>query len=116
MTEQRVLVVDDVDLSARTVASLLEAAGFVVRWTRDLQDAIAVASSWRPATVFVDRWLGRTDGLASVDTLRRVLGATARLVILSGDEEPDKLPNGIDAWVRKPSSAATLLAAMGATS
>jgi DNA-binding response OmpR family regulator len=107
----RVLVVDDSQLSADTIATVLSRANHVVACVRCSADALDAAATWAPDVVLLDRRLPDADGLDIVPALRRPDG-TPRIVIMSGDPLPAAARPLVDDFVLKPAGARELLAAI----
>lgn len=102
---RRVLIVDDERDVAYSFASLLEALGYQVRYVYDGRAAIALASEFRPDTVFLDIGLPDMDGYAVSRRLRES-HPTVRVIALSGDpsEETSESAAFFDAFILKPGS------------
>lgn len=81
--ERSVLLVDDDERFATTLAAALTRRGWQVRIAHDTATALATARSALPAAAVVDLRLGAEDGLALIEPLRRLL-PEARLVVLTG--------------------------------
>jgi CheY-like chemotaxis protein len=113
----RVLVVDDDDNAAQSLALLLSTAGQEVRVANDGPAALAAVAEWAPQVVLLDIALPGMDGLELARQLRaRPGGAALRLVALTGLSEPaDRqrgLEAGLDAYLIKPASPEELLQAV----
>lgn len=81
--ERSVLIVDDDERFAATLAGALVRRGWRAHVAHDGAAALATARSDRPAAAVVDLRLGAEDGLALIEPLRRLLPA-AKLVVLTG--------------------------------
>lgn len=79
----RLLIVDDDEAVARTVAALAERAGASARWTRDADAFFATLDEWSPTHVAIDLVMPDTDG---VEVLRELAarGCRAAVIISSG--------------------------------
>jgi two-component system response regulator RegA len=78
-----VLVVDDDERFATTLAAALERRGWRTHVAHDTAAALAKARAAAPAAAVVDLKLGAEDGLALIAPLRRELPA-AKLIVLTG--------------------------------
>lgn len=106
----RILIVEDDETAAATVARVLERAGYEVRREASGSEATKTAASWQPACILVDRRLPDVDGLVVARRLRRA--AKARVVVMSGDPPLDRDVRGIDAYLLKPVDVRVLLGAV----
>jgi len=84
----RVLVVDDNVDAARTLAMVLESAGYEVRVAHDGHTAVDVAREFDPASAVLDIGLPGMDGYELADVLRRD-SAHIQLVALTGYGQPE---------------------------
>lgn len=78
-----VLLVDDDERFAATLAAALTRRGWRTHVAHDVATALATARSAMPAAAVVDLRLGAQDGLTLIEPLRRLLPA-AKLVVLTG--------------------------------
>jgi CheY-like chemotaxis protein len=112
---RRVLIVEDNEDAAETLADVLSLEGHHVQIARDGSSGIAMARALEPDVVLCDIGLPDVDGYAVARTLRGepALRAT-RLVALSGYAQPeDKLrarDAGFDGHVSKPPALGELSA------
>lgn len=68
----RIVVIDDDDDFAESLAKLLSLEGYDTRIAHDAASARAVLADWPADVALVDVRLGRDDGVALVDDIRRV--------------------------------------------
>src|SRR5712691_1513489 len=61
-SKPRILVVDDYTDGREMVAAYLASDGFQVIEARDGQEAIELATSWRPSIILMDLQMPRIDG------------------------------------------------------
>ncbi len=108
----RVLVVDDVEPSANTLALMLKSLGQQARTVYDGISALAAAAEFRPEVVFVDIAMPGMDGYEVAGRLRRILGEHSMLVALTGyGQQEDRrraLAAGFDHHLVKPTSVDAL--------
>ena len=111
---QTVLVIEDEELIAASVAARLSAEGFAVETAADGWQALALASHRRPAAVVLDLKLPRLDGEDVVDGLEMLYEAGVPIVVVSGApdvaEQAQRL--GATAWLRKPFASSELVAVL----
>jgi CheY-like chemotaxis protein len=116
---RQVLVVEDDDFTARTLALLLRSWGHQVRVARDGPEALEAARAQPPEVVFLDINLPTMSGLEvarrlqAEDALRRT-----RLVAITGDEGATQVlqaPQQFAQLLVKPVSATVLREALAAT-
>ena len=69
--DRGVLVVDDDQRFAITLAAALARRGYVAHVAHDAAAALATAASKQPSAAIVDLKLGADDGLALIEPLRR---------------------------------------------
>jgi two-component system response regulator RegA len=81
--QREVLVVDDDERFAVTLAAALARRGYVVHVAHDAAGALAVARTKEPDAAVVDLKLGADDGLALIEPLRRA-HPKMRIVVLTG--------------------------------
>ncbi len=116
---RRVLVVDDNEDAANTIAALLKASGHTVEIAYDGPSAIAKALRAQPEFVFLDIGLPVMDGFAVCARLRlepllrgaRIIAVTA----YAGDENRRKATEaGFDDYLVKPVDPRFLESLLGA--
>ncbi len=84
-TGLRVLIADDNDDFASSLAQILELEGHEARRARDGVQAIELADAFRPDLVLLDIGMPRLDGLGAARTLRtREWAKSAKFVALTG--------------------------------
>ena len=83
MSERRLLIVEDDEVFARTLARSFERRGYQVRAITDPDDLDAAVDALRPDHAVVDLRLGNASGLACVARLH-ALDAQMRIVVLTG--------------------------------
>jgi PAS domain S-box-containing protein len=102
----RVLLVEDNEDAREAVQLLLEAAGHIVHVVETGQAALEAAVPFEPDVGLVDIGLPDFDGYEVARRLRTKLGATIRLIALTGYGQPEDrrrvLEAGFDAHVVKP--------------
>jgi CheY-like chemotaxis protein len=110
---RRILVADDSDDMAASLAQLLRLSGHQVWTARDGEEAVEVAERLRPDTVFLDLGMPRLDGLQAAARIRsRPWGASTLLIALTGwGQESDRqrtVDAGFDRHLVKPPDAVAL--------
>lgn len=81
----RVLVADDSEDAANSLAMLLEISGYDVRVAWDGQAAVRVAEQWTPDAAILDINMPGLDGYEVAKVLRHRLSKEIVLVALSGE-------------------------------
>lgn len=81
----RVLVVEDSEIAATTLASILGRAGFETRVAMTVAAARETIARWQPTCVVLDRRLPDGDGVALAGELRDGGSAAVAVVLFSGD-------------------------------
>ena len=111
----RVLVADDVEDSADTVAELLAIQGIEARAVYDGQHALELARSWQPDGAILDLALPGLTGYELAQELRGRFGDGIRLVAYTGWSGARERARGcgFDEFLVKPVDPATLLLALG---
>jgi CheY-like chemotaxis protein len=86
--KRKVLVVDDNNDSAQTLAVFIRSLGHEVECAGTGQEAITLARSFRPDLAFVDLVLPDIDGLDLAADLKKVVGARLQCFSITayGDE------------------------------
>jgi CheY-like chemotaxis protein len=117
---RRVLVIDDSDETAESLAMLLRLYGHEVRVARDGPTGLVEADAWLPEVVLLDIGLpGGMDGFETARRLRADRGESVRLVALtgrSGGEDQERAQEaGFDVYLVKPAEPADLRRALGAS-
>jgi PAS domain S-box-containing protein len=106
---RRVLLIDDNQDAAESLAWMLRADGHEVQTGFSADDALAMATAWRPDVVLLDIGLPRMDGYEVARRLRADTSAPPmRLVALTGYGRPEDLQRsaaaGFDGHLVKPVS------------
>lgn len=83
MTERRLLIIEDDDVFARTLARSFERRGYQVRAIAGPDELDAAVAALKPDHAVVDLRLGNASGLACVARLH-ALDAAMRIVVLTG--------------------------------
>lgn len=83
MSERRLLIVEDDEVFARTLARSFERRGYQVRAITDPDDLDAAVAALKPDHAVVDLRLGNASGLACVARLH-ALDGQMRIVVLTG--------------------------------
>jgi two-component system response regulator RegA len=112
---RRVLLVDDDERFAATLASALQRRGWSPNVAHDAATALAAARATLPVAAVVDLRLGTDDGLALIEPLRGLL-PHARLVVLTGYASiataVRAIKLGADDYLAKPVTAAAVADAL----
>jgi PAS domain S-box-containing protein len=119
--ERRILVVDDNQDSAISMAMLLKLTGNLVRTVHDGAEAVKVAESFRPQVILMDVGMPRLNGYEATRRIReQPWGRSVAIIALTGwGREGDKERSreaGCDGHLVKPVSLPeleTLLAELG---
>jgi PAS domain S-box-containing protein len=106
---RRILVVDDNQDAAETLAQLLRLGGEEVRTTDNGEDALAIGPEFRPHVAILDLGMPDIDGYELAQRIRRQRWGTGVLIVaLSGwGQEEDKVRSreaGFDHHLTKPVS------------
>jgi CheY-like chemotaxis protein len=109
----RVLVVDDIDESAHSLALLLRLNGYETRTARDGTDAVAVIKAFRPHCVVLDIRMPGMDGFELSRFLREKYRDDIVLVALTGlapqdDRRVTMTFDLVDHYLAKPVDMAKL--------
>ena len=117
---RRILVADDNDDAAGSLALRLELAGHEVRTAQDGLEALAVARTFQPEVVLLDLGMPAMDGYETARHLRRLAwGKQARLIALTGwGQQQDRIRTaeaGFDVHLVKPVSELDLFQAIAAS-
>ena len=114
---RRVLVVDDNEDAADSLATLLDVTGFLVRVAYDGPEAIAAADEFRPAVALLDIGLPRLSGYDIARHVRAQRGDGVLLVAITGwGQEEDRRrarEAGFDHHFTKPADFERLLELIG---
>ncbi|HET9940318.1 MAG TPA: response regulator, partial [Candidatus Eisenbacteria bacterium] len=110
---RRILVADDNEDSAESLALLLEAHGHQVQVAHDGESALAVAERFRPDVAFIDIGMPKRSGYEVAEELRlRPWSESVRLIAVTGwGQESDRRRAqevGFDAHLVKPATPEAL--------
>jgi two-component system response regulator RegA len=113
--QRGVLVVDDDERFAITLAAALARRGYVAHVAHNAAAALATASTKDPDAAVVDLKLGADDGLALIEPLRAA-HPKMRIVVLTGyasiTTAVKAIKLGADDYLAKPVTAAAVVAAL----
>jgi two-component system response regulator RegA len=113
---RRVLVIDDDERFAATLAQALGRRGWSARVAHDIAGALAAVRSEAPDAAVVDLRLGDEDGLALLAPLRSE-HAAMRIVVLTGyasiTTAVKAIKLGADDYLAKPVTASAVADALG---
>lgn len=113
----RVLVVDDNEDAADSLATLLDVMGYEVRTAYDGPEAITVADEFRPAVALLDIGLPRLSGYDIARHVRASRGSDVLLVAITGwgqeDDRRKAREAGFDHHFTKPADFELLLDLIG---
>jgi two-component system response regulator RegA len=114
-TQPSVLVVDDDQRFAITLAAALARRGYVAHVAHDASAALATAAAQKPSAAVVDLKLGGDDGLALIEPLRRA-HPHMRIVVLTGYASiataVKAIKLGADDYLAKPVTAGAVAAVL----
>jgi PAS domain S-box-containing protein len=110
---RRLLVVDDEQLVAKSLAVLLRLLGHAVEVAHDGFEAIAAAERSNPDVILLDVGMPKLDGYAVCRRIReQPWGKAMRIVALTGwgmeEDRPQSAEAGFDGHLVKPVDASTL--------
>ena len=111
---RRILVVDDNEDAAITLAMLLQLKGSDTRLAHDGLDAIEQAEAFRPDVILLDIGLPKMDGYDACRAIRRQpWGSAITMIALTGwgqdDDRRKSMEAGFDLHLVKPVAPATLM-------
>lgn len=113
----RVLVVDDNEDAANSLATLLEVMGYEVRTAYDGPEAIEAADEFQPAVALLDIGLPRLSGYDIARHVRQRRGSDVLLVAITGwgqeDDRRRAREAGFDHHFTKPADFEVLLELIG---
>jgi CheY-like chemotaxis protein/anti-sigma regulatory factor (Ser/Thr protein kinase) len=117
MASRRILVIDDSADSAESLGMLLTMMGHQVRTSLGGEEALQVATDFRPQLVMCDIGMPGMSGFELGPRLRNELGTEARLVALTGygsdDDRRRTKAAGFDAHLVKPVDLEALRGILG---
>jgi two-component system cell cycle response regulator DivK len=112
---KRILVVEDHETNRRILRDLLTSAGYELIEAITGEEAVALASTYRPDLILMDIQLPGLDGyeatrrIKEIPALHHIPIIAVTSYTLSGDEQ-QALEAGCDAYVCKPFSPKAVLA------
>jgi two-component system response regulator RegA len=113
--QRSVLVVDDDQRFAITLATALARRGYVAHVAHDASAALATAEAQKPSAAIVDLKLGSDDGLALIEPLRRA-HPHMRILVLTGYASiataVKAIKRGADDYLAKPVTAGAVAAVL----
>jgi two-component system response regulator RegA len=113
--QRQVLIVDDDERFAVTLAAALARRGYVAHVSHDAASALATAHTKEPDAAVVDLKLGADDGLALIEPLRRA-HPKMRIVVLTGYASiataVKAIKLGADDYLAKPVTANAVAAVL----
>jgi two-component system response regulator RegA len=113
--QRGVLVVDDDERFAVTLATALARRGFIAHVAHDAAAALATARAKEPDAAVVDLKLGADDGLALIEPLRAA-HPKMRIVVLTGyasiTTAVKAIKLGADDYLAKPVTASAVVAVL----
>ena len=113
--QRGVLVVDDDQRFAITLAAALARRGYVAHVANDAASALQIAQRTAPDAAIVDLKLGADDGLALIEPLRRA-HPRMRIVVLTGyasiTTAVKAIKLGADDYLAKPVTAGAVAAVL----
>jgi len=113
--QRGVLVVDDDERFAVTLAAALARRGYVAHVAHDAASALATARTKEPDAAVVDLKLGADDGLALIEPLRSA-HPKMRIVVLTGYASiataVKAIKLGADDYLAKPVTASAVVAVL----
>jgi signal transduction histidine kinase len=120
MARRRILVADDNNDAASSLALQIELAGHDVRTAHDGVEALEIAGTFEPQIVLLDLGMPRMDGYETARRLRRRTGGDeVTLIALTGwGQQQDRLRTteaGFDLHLVKPVTDVDLFAAIAAS-
>jgi DNA-binding response OmpR family regulator len=114
----RILVVEDDPSTARSLASILDRAGYQTAVCHNGSAALHTARELRPSAAMVDIHLPDLSGLILTQKLREQLGPDVPIIVVSGDTSMETLNSlshvGATYFLSKPIPANILLQMLGA--
>jgi len=110
---RRILVVDDNEDSAESLAILLRLRGHQVQTAHDGEQAVAVAETYRPDVILLDLGMPRLNGFEVCRIIRQAAWAAGTLIVAQtgwGQEQDRERTRaaGFDAHLTKPVDPAAL--------
>jgi len=113
MEETRVLIVDDMEDAARTLALLLSLCGYDTRSASSGAEALAQVNQFAPHCILLDLGMPRMDGCELAQHLRVEHGSAIVLIAISGASDGDarfaQALEKVDHYLGKPIDLDALL-------
>jgi two-component system OmpR family response regulator/two-component system alkaline phosphatase synthesis response regulator PhoP len=111
-----IMAVDDEPTILRVLKRILEPEGYEVILASDGSSALALLDERKPDLVILDIMMPGLDGFQVLDSIRQGLNIPVIMLTARCEEEllVKAMEIGADDYVRKPFSAAVLLARIGA--
>lgn len=113
----QILIVEDDPSTARSVAKIVEGAGYAATVCHSGHAALRTAAHLAPSAAIVDIHLPDLSGLILTQKLRERLGPDVPILIVSGDTSMETLNSlshvGASYFLSKPTSASVLLQMLG---
>ena len=113
MSNRRLLIAEDSELTASALRLLFEESGFDVAVATSVQSVIDIATSWKPDVMLLDVNLSDGDGVSALDYLTQNDSAPPRTIALTGHDDDDVRQRCINAGcsdvLLKPAPIARLL-------
>ena len=111
---RRILVVDDNEDAAMTLAMLLRMKGSETETAHDGLDAVATAAEFRPDVILLDIGRPKMDGYDACREIRKQpWGSAITMIALTGwgqdDDRRKSMEAGFDLHLVKPVAPATLM-------
>ncbi|UUX96183.1 response regulator [Aquabacterium sp. J223] len=94
---KRILIADDNQDAADTLAVLLDFLGYETRTAYNGQDAVAIAQEFKPCLVILDINMPLMDGYEAAKTLRRTEGNRVILIALTAISNREAKARAADA-------------------
>ncbi len=117
MPDRKILVVDDFEDAAQTLAAVLIALGYYAKYVIDPRDAVQVAVDYQPAAMILDIGMPHIDGYQLLPMLRKALEPSRVPVIAltawgTAKDVEHLQAAGFDDHLVKPASTESLRAAL----
>lgn len=108
---ERILIIDDHEASARTLAVALSRRGHACQIAASAATAVVLVASFRPTVVLLEWPLRSEPGEGLADMLRRVAyraGCSITVIALSHRDVPLGFSERVDAYLTKPVQIETI--------
>jgi DNA-binding response OmpR family regulator len=91
---KKILIADDDDSFLSIYSKIIEKAGFTAIQAHDGEEAILMATQFKPDLLVLDIAMPKKDGMAVTDAVRKTAwGADVPIIILTGNNPTDELIN-----------------------